>query len=378
MLKENFFISASDEIIELYNQYTDSIIKRMAYEIKQLGELDDIERKAKLVMSANTIYNDMIEKLATLTKYSKQDINTILKLAGVKTLEYDDKIYERAGLKPAPINQSPQLLQIMASVGRTTNFRLENLVRTSALSTSNFFYETLNEAFLHVSTGHLDYNTAIMDAILKLATYGTIIEYPTGWKNQLDTVVRRAVLTSIKDTANALQVSRAEEFDAPYADTSAHSGARPGHAEWQGKRFCLKGSKLKGTGKYLNFYEDNFGSENKPVFEQLQDPNCRHSWYPVMFDDEKRAYSAKEIQELNKAKVTDNDGNEYTIYEAEQKLRQMERTVRKYKRQVNALKIAGLDYKLKEAKVEKWDREILWFVRATGIQRREFNEQVFY
>ena len=144
MLKENFFVEATDEIVELYNQYTDSIIKKMAYEIKALGKLTDIERQAKLVMSANVVYDDMVSKLAKLTRYSKSDVKKILKSAGVKTLEYDDKIYKRAGYNPAPINQSPTMLQILSSSAMSTDYVLENLVRTSAVATSNNFYNIMN------------------------------------------------------------------------------------------------------------------------------------------------------------------------------------------------------------------------------------------
>lgn len=378
MLKENFFAEATDEIVELYNQYTDSIIKKMAYEIKALGELSDIERQAKLVMSANVVYDDMVSKLAKLTRYSKSDINKILKNAGVTTLKYDDAIYKRAGYNPAPINQSPVMLQILSSSAMSTNYVLENLVRTSAIATSNNFYDVMNTAQFRVATGAVDYNTAIKDAIKQLATYGTIIEYPAGGKTQLDNMVRRAVLTSVKNVSNSLQETRADEFEAPFADTSAHSGARPTHAEWQGKRFCRYGSSRNGTGKYPNFYEDDFGEENKPVFEQLQDPNCRHSWYPVMSDDEPLAYNEEEIDNINSRTVIDHNGKEYTYYEAEQRLRSMERTVRKYKRQANALEIAGLDNSFELSKVEKWEKEIEKFTDKTGVARRIFNEEVFY
>lgn len=378
MLSENFFVENTDKIVELYNQYTDSIIRKMAYEIKGLGELDDVGRQANLVLRANEVYDDMVAKLSKLTRYSKENIDKLLKNAGVETLKYDDEIYKKAGFNPAPISQSPELLQIMQGIALNTNEQLENLVRTSARATSNNFLNTLNQAQFEVLTGAKDYNMAIRDATKKLASYGTIIEYPSGVKAQLDVVVRRATLTSVKDVANNFQVTRAEEFQAPYADTDAHGGARPTHAEWQGQRFCLIGSKNDGTGKYLNFYTDNFGSEGRPVFEQLKDPNCRHSWYPVMFDDEEIAYNPKEVAKLNSQKVVDHNGKTYTIYEAEQRLRQMERTVRKYKRQANALEIVGLDNSFEKAKIKKWNYEIYQFVKATKLQRRQFNEQVFY
>ena len=97
-----------------------------------------------------------------------------------------------------------------------------------------------------------------------------------------------------------------------------------------------------------------------------------------MFDDEEKAYNEKEIAELNSQKVADNKGNVYTTYEAEQKLRSMERTVRKYRRQAEALKIVGMDNSFELAKAEKWELEIANFVKATRLQRRRFNEKVFY
>lgn len=378
MLTEKFFVENTDEIVELYNQFTDSIIKRMAFEIKALGELDDVARQAQIVLSANEIYEDMISKLSKLTRYSEKDLDTLMKNAGVETLKYDDEIYKKAGFDPAPINQSPALINIMTGIAKNTNLTLENLTRTSAVATSNNFLNVLNQAEMEVLTGARDYNKAIEYAVKKLATDGTIITYPSGAKAQLDTMVRRAVLTGVKDTSNELQVNRAEEFGAPFADTSAHGGARPTHAEWQGQRFCLIGSKSDGTGKYPNFYTDNFGSEGRPVYEQLKDPNCRHSWYPVMFDDEEKAYTPKEVAKLNSQKVVDHNGNTYTTYEAEQRLRQMERTLRKYKRQSNALEIAGLDNSFEKSKIRKWNYEIYQFINATGLQRRTFNEKVFY
>ena len=377
MLKENFFIEATDEIVELYNQYTDSIIKKMAYEIKALGKLDNIERQAKMVLSANGVYDDMVAKLSKLTRYSKKEIESLLKKTGVTTLSYDDKIYRKAGFEPAPINQSPTMLQILASNAKLTNYHLENLVRTSALATSENFYNVLNNAEMQVATGALDYDRAIAQAIKQLAADGTIIKYPTGVSTQLENMVRRAVLTSVKSTANSLQETRADEFEAPYADTSAHSGARPTHAEWQGKRFCRYGSKEKGTGKYPNFYEDNFGKENKPVFQQLNDPNCRHSWYPVMDDEEPMAYTQERIDDMNNRIVVYN-GKEYSYYEAEQRMRQMERNVRKYKREANALEIIGQDNSFEKAKAAKWENMIIDFAEKTDVARRKFNEKVFY
>lgn len=376
MLTEKFFINCSDDIVGIYNDFTDSVIERMAYEIKALGKLDNIEKQAKLVLSANGIYDDMVAKLAKLTNRSQKEIKKVLQNAGVETLKYDDEIYKRAGFNPAPINQSPLLLQIMSGIGASTNQNLYNLVKTSANATSNLFFDTLNTSLMEVATGARDYNSSIGNAIKKLATYGTIITYPSGAKAQLDTMVRRAVLTGVSDVANEIQMQRANEFGALYADTSAHAGARPTHSEWQGKRFRLSDNAGVNM-KYPHFLTEPFGKENKPVYEQLQDPNCRHSWYPVMFDEEPIAYNSEYINELNNQKVYYN-GKEFTTFEAEQRLRQIERNIRKYKRQANALEINGLDNSFEINKVRQWQKEARSFVKQTGIQRRYINEKIYY
>ena len=376
MLSEKFFIECSDDIVEVYNQYTDSIIEKMAYEIKALGKLDNIERQARLAISAGAIYDDMIAKLAKLTQRSQSEIRKLLSKTATTSLEVDDQIYRNAGFDPAPIHQSPVMLQIMTAIASSTNQDLNNMVKTSARATSNMFMQTLNEAFMQTATGALDYNTAITSAIKKLATFGTVVDYPSGASSQLDVAVRRCVLSGVSNATNHLQLERANEFGALYADTSAHSGARPSHQEWQGMRFRL--SDAEGVNMdYPHFINDDFGTENKPVFEQLDDANCRHSWYPVMYDEEPLAYTKEYIDEINNKRVY-YGGKEYTAFEAEQRVRQMERNVRRFRRQANALEIAGLDNSFEINKVRYWSGEIKSFCSVTGIQRRYVNERVYY
>jgi hypothetical protein len=225
------------------------------------------------------------------------------------------------------------------------------------------FRNTLDLAHLQVATGAVDYNTAIKQAIKTIATEGTIVKYANS-KSQLDVMVRRAVMSSISSLSNKMQSERAEQFNAPYADTSAHSGARPSHAVWQGRRFSY-GDR---SGKYPDF---------EPIKAQMEEPNCRHSWYPVMFDTDPIQYGGKELEKINDATVSYN-GKQYTEFEAEQRLRSIETTIRKYKRQAGALEINGIDNSAELAKVKKWQREANSFTKETGIRRRPSNEQVYY
>ena len=58
----------------------------------------------------------------------------------------------------------------------------------------------------------------------------------------LDVAVRRAVLTGVNQTAAEMNLQYAKDQNCDYVETTAHAGARPEHAVWQGKVFCLSGT----------------------------------------------------------------------------------------------------------------------------------------
>ena len=89
------------------------------------------------------------------------------------------------------------------------------------------------------------------DAIKEAAVQGTEVLYPSQHVDKLDVAVRRAVLTGVNQTAAEMNLQYAKDQGCDYVETTAHEGARPEHAVWQGKVFCLSGTDLK----YENFYE---------------------------------------------------------------------------------------------------------------------------
>lgn len=369
MLTEEYIVNCSDDIVNLYNSFVDYTIQQMAKAIKEHYSLDEINRKTDILITAGELKSKIIKKIAKLNNMSEKEVAKVLEDAGKTTLKYDDAIYTKEGFDVIPLTQSPQLRNILEAQILKTNGELKNLTLTTANEVQKAFYDAVNNADLQVETGIYDYNTAIKNAIYDIVERnGGVgkVEYPSGYSSQLDVAVRRCVLTGVSNSTNALQKQRAEEMHAPYVDTSAHSGARPTHAEWQGKRF-----------KYDDFINKPFGEAQKPVFEQLKEYNCRHSWYPVMHEDAPKARTAQQLEDINKKTVT-SGGKEYTYYEAEQRLRYMERTVRKYKRRAMAIEQVFGDASHEKLKVRDWNRRIKKFCADTGIRRRPENEKVYY
>ena len=366
MLSEDYIVTCSDKITNMYNSFVDYTIQQIARELKSYYDIDEINRKANILINSGHLKSQIIKKIAKLNKMTQSEVSKILEKAGEKTISYDDTIYKEEGFEPIPFTASTEFRNILDSEILKTNGELKNLTGTMADAVQQEFVEAVNNAELQVQTGLYDYNTAISNAIKTVVENGggTKVTYRHDkYQNQLDVAVRRCVLTGVSRTANELQLQRAKEMKAPYADTSAHEGARPTHQLWQGRRFSIFND-----GKFPPF---------QPVLEQLNDYNCRHSWYPVMRADAPMSRTKEELDKINN-KTVKSDGKVYTYYEAEQRLRQMERTVRKYKRRKMALDECNLDSSHESLKITQWHSKIKNFCKDTGVRRRPENEKIFY
>ena len=189
---------------------------------------------------------------------------------------------------------------------------------------------------MQVNSGVLNSNEAIKQAVKKLADSGLrTIDYENGWSNRVDVAVRRAVVTGSNQMCHKMTELTMDELGAEYVETTAHAGARPDHQEWQGQVFCYKG---KGkSDKYPDFVEKTrYG-----YGDGLGGYNCRHSFYPFFPGISKRAYSEEHLNNID-PEPFEYDGKTYTYYEALQRQRKLETSIRQKKRELITYNAAGL------------------------------------
>lgn len=100
--------------------------------------------------------------------------------------------------------------------------------------------------------------------------------------------------------------------------------------------------------------------------------NCRHSFFPH-FPGQSNTYSKDELEEYTRPDAVEYNGKSMSLYEAEQTQRNIERQIRRWKREDNALQAAGLDTTESSAKVKLWNSRYKDFARKPGMkqQRRE-------
>ena len=352
MLTEQDFIGIEKQAVQIYQNLELQIIEEIATRIANFGYANTVVlNDIKIAQEMGFLYEDIVRLVAEYNNTSYENVAQIFNQAGVHTLKFDDKIYTEAGLNPLPINQSPSMVQILNSTIEKTAKNLQNLVMTTAIETQTQFYNAMNLSYMEVNTGAKSYSQSIIDAINKISDTGGVISYPSGRKMSLESAVRMNILTGVNQTCGKLQELRANELGWDLMELTAHSGARPSHASWQGKIVSRSGKK-----GYLNLDDIGYGSATG--FKGI---NCRHDWYPY-YEGSSRAYTQKQLDAWKDEKVTYN-GKKISKYDSTQIQRKMERQIRQDKKNLSGLqgilKSNTIDNKLIEDTKTQFSKQAL-------------------
>ena len=351
--------------VQLWQQVEDDILQDIARRMKSLGELDPLTPtaiwQAWRLAETRAVRSNTVATLARYTGKSRAEIKRLLETAGAQTLAADDAVYTAAGLDPPPVNQSPALLNLLNSGYRQTCGTWQNLTATTANTVTGAFEDRLSRAWGLISTGALDYNTAIRRTVDDLADTMPYITYPSGHTDTLEVAARRAVLTGVNPTCAKLQLARMEEMGCEFVEVTAHEGARPTHAVWQGRVYHRGGAVVQDGERYEDF-ETATGYGTGPG---LCGWNCRHNFYPFYPGISVRNYTDERLAELD-ARNIPYGGGLYTRYEITQMQRALERRVRKYKRRYLAETAAGVDASQSAAKLKAAQQQLSAFLAETG------------
>ncbi|MDE6672654.1 MAG: phage minor capsid protein [Ruminococcus sp.] len=378
MLSPEYYEGCADDIIRLYQQLEDDIISDVIRRIMKSGKVTATARHLiEQLQESGILYDDILKTIASQTDATTQHVKALFEDAGVETVRFDNRIYRENGLTPVDIRQSPAMRQTLEAGYRKTLGNMKNLTLTTANTSQTAYINACNQAYMQITSGAFSYQEAIRQAIQKTAQVGVKVLYPSGHTDRIDVAVRRAVLTGVGQTCREIGLMNAEECGCDLMEISAHSGARPAHAQWQGKIVSLSGKK-----GYLSKSDIGYGTG-----DGFGGWNCRHDWYPFFEGYSKPNYSKRQLEQLDEKNIEYN-GRMYSQYEISQIQRRYEREIRSAKREQVAFKVAveeannpellqvmqdSLNYanslvKDKQAKMRD-------FIRQTGQNRDYFREQ---
>ena len=354
MLPPEYLAGAADGVVEIYAQVETDIVADITRRIMKTGEITEtaawqIERAQEF----GYFQQDVADRLAAATNKSRREINRMMNDAAKKSLAFDDAIYRKAGRAPPPIGVSPALQATLLQGRDTTMALLGNFTKTAGTAATAAFSTIMDRAFLQNMTGAFDINSVIRNAVRELARNDVLmIAYPSGAKTTIEAAVRRAVLTGTNQAVAKLQLQRAADMRSDLVETTAHAGARPTHAVWQGQIYSLSGK----TRGYQNFYDaTGYGSG-----DGLCGYNCYHNFYPYFEGISMPSFG----RDPSAAAGRNNDQD----YENGQRQRAYERAVRAAKRECVVYKTAMDEATNDTARAEYEDA----FARASvKLKRRE-------
>ena len=364
------------DVLQVNRDLQESILRDIVRRILKadLTVTDTAAWQAEKLQAAGMLYDDLILEVSKAANATEREIREIFADAETEIFNYDDELIIQAGYKPANLKRlSPAMVKIWDAALKKTSTEAKNLTKTTAITSQNLYIQACDLAHMQIASGAFSYQDAVRNAVKSAARQGVTVVYESGWVSALDAALRRSALTGVSQTAGQLQKMRAEEIGHDIMEITAHMGARPEHAVWQGRLVSLSGKP-----GYLSTRDIGYGE-----IRGFKGANCRHEWYMFWPGISTPAYTPEELAQLQNAAVTFN-GREMPVYEAVQKQRGYERAVRATKRELvmydEAIK-SGQDmqgaFGQASAKLKRQEEQIKDFCRQTGLPRGRYREQMF-
>lgn len=316
----------------------------------------------EVLQDAGYILADIQQDIAKRTKLQQEEIAAAMIDAGVKTLAYDDKVYEKAGLTPTPLRQSPDMMRTIQRNYDATMGEWRNFTRTTAQASQNVFIRAMDKAHIQVTSGAVSYSQAVSEAIddvIKKAGTVTYENAETGKRHvdTLETATLRAVRTGIAQSSITISLKRMEEMDWDIILVSSHLGARvtkkndyTNHYWWQGQFYSRTGR----NPEYPPFSVCGWGD-----VQGIGGANCRHTISAATGNyNPFEQYNAEENRKA---------------YELSQQQRAMELAIRKTKREAMSWKEA-VDKAENEAIKAKSEQRYQKVAEKLSRQNKEYND----
>lgn len=383
MLTPDYLQGAPAELEELFLRLEEDIIADICRRIAKAGYLTDSAEHQVLrlrELGAGTEY--IKQKISEYSAISDEAVDRLFFDAAQTSDEFYKKAYAQANIGYTPYEYNDFFQQAVTASVNQTKGELRNFTQSMGFSyrgsngqvrfhgAAEAYRDCLDYAYMQVMTGAVDHNTAIRNATRRLTEGGLqFVDYASGVRCHADVAARRAVLTGLSQMTGKVSEHNAAELGTDIVEVDAHAGARPDHAEWQGKWYSLSGkSKKYPSLKAVTGYGTVTG---------LKGANCRHDFYPVIEGISEPSYTEEELKNIDPPPFEYN-GKTYTYYEATQKQRAMERSMRKTKREILAADATDDKDRFTEKSVllRRQKEEYGRFSKAAGLSVRNERAQV--
>ena len=340
-----------EELAELFRELELFLLGEICDRLKLADKLNEVTVQDIRVLRSHGIDLDVIKKaIAETANVSLDKVDKLLDDVVDRNVQYFNGLVDAAGVT-APqrlVNQSDidairkQTDDQFRNLTQSLGFLVQQNGKTVMLEPAQAYQWALDRAEMQILSGGVSYNQAIRDAVKELADSGIrVVDYESGHRDHADVAARRAIMTGVNQICDKYAEQSAEYLETDYYEISAHIGARDvdgpngweNHKAWQGKVYSIRS-----FDKYPSIFEVcGLGDVTG-----LNGANCRHKRFPFIEGVSERTWTDEQLAHIDDGHGCTFEGREYTAYQATQKQRMIERTIRKLKREKMAFEKAGL------------------------------------
>lgn len=331
MLSPEFLKQIPETLVKLFEDVEDEILKDIARRIEKTGYLTaTAERQVEVLITSGHDLKELKQKLKPCLDDIEDEIDNILDSSTLKHYQDEQKAYDTVNKVLEGFEGNSNVKKrVEVAKNRLKNDVLD-LTDTMGIPVSNkytvldrLYKAELNKAVFMIQSGAFDSISTARRLINKISSEGVkFINYESSGKNySMDSAVRMILRTTLNQLTGEISLLNAKDMEQDLMEITAHMGARPSHAEWQGQIVSLSG-----RSGYLSLSDIGYGDVSG-----FMGANCRHNWYPFFEGLSRRNYTDEDLANIDPEPFKFN-GKEYNYYQATQKQRQIERSIRTYKR----------------------------------------------
>ena len=311
------------------------------------------------------------KRLGELLGKSSAEIDRLMTQAAEVGYRFDLERLPTAAAVPFAQNESLQ--QLVAAAVKLAQEDFTNLTQTlgmvdpfgNALPLRDAYRKCMDYAFQQVFTGAADYNTAIRRATKNLADLGVrVIDYESGVHTSLEAAARRNIMGGLGLMNEQITQANHDELGCDGWEITAHAASAPDHEPIQGRQYG----------------DQAYQALNDSLARRIGTLNCGHAAFPIILGVNAPQYAPQELERFradNEKGVT-YEGRCYTLYEATQMQRKLERAARKQKNRILVDEAAGDKEKLltDQVRLGRLREEYARFSRAAGLPTQNERAQV--
>jgi hypothetical protein len=376
-----FMYSLPLPLMRLYQRLEEQILEDICSRVAMTGEMTETAiEHIRSLQRRGYDYKKINEYIRKTLKLTQSEFDTVWNKAVQRNQQYFDTLIDDNLILGENNFNADLFMHEIRAIEMQTLGELTNITRSMGFAyrapdgtvkvddIGRMYQRVLDDALMRVESGQ-SYNAAIRDATKMLTDSGLqYVDYESGWHNRVDVAARRAVMTGVTQLSRQYTEQTATLLDTPYREVTAHRGARDGdgktpwasHKKWQGRVYSIHAGDI---------YPSIYAVCGLDEIDGLCGANCRHMYYPFVEGVSERTYTDEELENIDPPPF-EFEGKQYTFYEATQKQRQVEASLRKVKRELIAAKGRGDDeeYTTKAVRYRRLNEEYEAFSKAAGLR----------